>query len=171
LQAAEQVAADQLSDAEIARQAGISRRALLESWKARPEFIARVNELRRETAERLREERLTTTAGRLAQLVEDYERTQTVIDERAADPLLQRVPGGRTGIVTRRDKTIPNSNPQLLPTLVTEDLVDVPLLRERRAQLEAIRAEVEALEFDRRLQAVEQAAGVVAFRPRPAASA
>jgi hypothetical protein len=161
--AAEQVADGRLTDAEIAGLAGIRRETLCRRWKRRPEFLARVLEIQRENAARLREEQFTTKAGRIKLLIADWEATERIVQARRGHKLLAEAPGGDTGLVVRRIKILPNPNPEKPPMVVSEDLADVALLRERRGILAQIADEVGMAEIEQRLQLLEEAANL---RPR-----
>jgi hypothetical protein len=103
------VAEDKFTDRVIAQQAGISK-ATLERWKHLPEFHARVLEhcarYRRLVAEATLQHALARHDERMRCLHEEWERILQLLDERARDPAVANAPGGRTGLVLRRLKTL-----------------------------------------------------------------
>lgn len=126
--AARLIAEDTLTDRDIAYRCGVNV-ATLERWKQIPEFMAEVAafaadlaaaELVGGIADR---QRRVTTLDRRHQLVEQ------VLEERAADPSMRKVPGGTTGVVVRTYKMIGMGK---AAREVEEYAVDVATLRELR---------------------------------------
>jgi hypothetical protein len=97
-EAAVAVALDEQTDEAIAAAAGVSRRTLA-NWKLRPEFVARVEEHRAEFREVVRRRGIARLDRRVAALNERWINLQEVIERRAADPAMQAVPGGSTGLL------------------------------------------------------------------------
>src|SRR6266581_6924681 len=74
--------------------------------------------------------------SRIQILEELYRRQRTIIDERAADPDMQAVPGGKTGLLVR--KTVVSSG-----TLISHEyVVDTALSNEIRKTLQQVAEEV-----------------------------
>ncbi len=133
-QAAELVADDYLSDEKIAEKVGVSRGTLHE-WKNTPEIIDRVIEIRRKMATRLERYAIANKARRVRALEERWKeqaerlrRLRLIVSEReeeyATNPELVKVPGGRSGYMTRQEKSL-GSGPSA--TIVEEFTVDVGL--------------------------------------------
>lgn len=127
--AASLVADDTLSDMEIASKAGVGK-ATLERWKKVPQFYARVLEIRealRKTAvEVALQYGIANCRERMVCLNELWNRLQRVVSERAKAPDMQNVPGGRTGLLVRRVRSIGGDE------TVDEYAVDTGLLQELR---------------------------------------
>jgi Helix-turn-helix of insertion element transposase len=102
-QAAQLVAEDRFSDAKIAEICGISEAGLWK-WKQRPDFVKRVEELTAIYGERVLRFGLARRERRLAVLSDMHERLLTLIDERANDPKMQDVAGGKTGLLVKTNK-------------------------------------------------------------------
>lgn len=121
-------AADELSDNEIARQCGISRRTLMR-WKKQPAMEQKIDEylkcIQRHSEVRMiaeRQQRITPLDIRMREL-------QAVIQSRANSPEMQGVPGGKTGLLRRRKAAFRQG--QGSPEVYNYQL-DIPLLREMR---------------------------------------
>lgn len=95
------VAEDHFSDEAIAAKVGVTRRTLTR-WRQVPLFTARVQVLTAELADRARHHGIARRERRLAVLQETHNKLLQVIEERAADPGLADVPGGKTGLVLRK---------------------------------------------------------------------
>lgn len=100
-EAAALVAEDARSDEQIAAQLGITR-STLATWKSRPGFAARVDEISRAFAEVVLKRGIARKAYRVNTLANVHSRLLTVMEERAADPSLADIPGGKTGLVVRK---------------------------------------------------------------------
>lgn len=126
--AARLVADDELSDDQIAARCGIGR-ATLARWKRHPVFRGRVAQYGALWRQQVEREGIADRLQRLRALHDRWRRLQAVIAARAADPAVQAVPGGTTGLLTRTVKVVgagPNA------TMVEEYQVDVGLLKELR---------------------------------------
>lgn len=99
------VFADELSDEKIAENLGIHRSTLSE-WKLRPEFIARVSEHHAAYRLRIRTRGIAIVENRIAAVQDRWERMRRVIEERAAAPEMQNVPGGKTGLLVHDVKSV-----------------------------------------------------------------
>jgi hypothetical protein len=128
------LAEDRLPDEEIAGKLKISRTTLA-NWKRDPKFADRVNAITAAHAERALKFGLARRERRLRVLNQMHDKILDVIDERAADPKMQTVPGGKTGIVTRMVKSVGHGdNFQLVDVYE----IDVPALKEIRAIQEQV---------------------------------
>jgi hypothetical protein len=146
--AAERVALDAVSDAEIAKEVGVARRTISD-WKLVPEFAERVEEHRiafRAEAEAARarirttgfaiiEERVKRKNERLRQL-EQIRVARAAAAGEDAEWLAQ---GGSTGLVIRRDRSV-GQGP--LAVVVTDYSIDTDLIRTETALDEAIAKEL-----------------------------
>lgn len=103
--AAQLIAQDHLSDEKIAVEVGISRRTLAR-WKVDRKFVARVEQITTAYADSVLRHGLARKTRRLAVLNDLHEKMLQVITERASDPELAEVPGGKTGLVTKTLKGI-----------------------------------------------------------------
>ncbi len=126
--AASLLAIDELTDEQIAAEVGVSGRALW-YWKAHPVFKAEVGRLTHEAAGKVLARGIAKKANRIARLDERWNLMQQVRIERAADPAVQDVPGGKTGLIVRQVKQIGAGRDA---QLVEEYAVDVASLREER---------------------------------------
>src|SRR5438046_1296947 len=88
------------SHREIGKQ-GIARKSL-ERWKRHPEFVRRLQELVDTAREQAKRTLLGKKEARIQILEDLYSRQRAIIDERAADPDMQAVPGGKTGLLVRK---------------------------------------------------------------------
>jgi hypothetical protein len=100
--AAIELAEDKLTDEAIAKRAGVSRAALAK-WKAKPEFQERVEAAREQLAREAMESAVSRREHRLGVLNDLHKRLLGVIAQRETDPELAKVPGGATGLLTRRN--------------------------------------------------------------------
>ena len=132
--AAQLLAADELSDEQIAARCNRTRRWLA-ALKKQPEFQAQVAAIVADTAAALKAEGIANKANRVRTLNEDFERLERVIEERAADPSMAGVPGASQGVIVRTYKT---TKDEAYP----EYSVDTGLLAERRALRKHIAQEV-----------------------------
>jgi hypothetical protein len=105
VEAAVLVAEDRLSNEAIAAKCGVVRRTL-DVWKANSEFRQRVGELVEEFAEAAKRDGIARIETRVAALGDRWKRMHQVIEERAADPTMADVPGGKTGLLCREVKLV-----------------------------------------------------------------
>lgn len=131
------VAEDELSNEDIARQCGVTRKTV-DRWKTEPEFKARVSQIIRDLSENL--ERYAI-ARRDLRVAEYNERRRLLIEVRRqrAEQLKDEAPGGDTGLIVRQVKVIGGGRDA---ELVTEYAVDTGLLKaqldlEKQAAIEA----------------------------------
>jgi hypothetical protein len=123
------LAADQLTDEQIATEVGISRAAFAK-WKNNPEFRARVQELIAAALKKVADKGIREKANRIAWLDDREQRMQTVIRERSEDPTWREVPGWGTGLLVHRQRQIGGGRDA---QIVDEFEVDTGLLSEMRA--------------------------------------
>jgi hypothetical protein len=126
--AAALVAADDLTDEDIAAQAGITRRQLT-AWKQHPDFDALVQHHLDVFRRRVESRGIASRHRRVASQDERWRKLQQVIAERASDAAWADVPGWTTGLLVHQTKQIGSgANAQV----VDEFAVDTGLLREMR---------------------------------------
>jgi hypothetical protein len=128
-EAANLLAEDALTDEQIAGKVGISR-SQLARWKTNPEFKARVEAAVQERSDVARRYAIGRRTRRLAALDRRWHDLRRVIEERAADPAAQNIPGGSTGLLVCRSRVLGHGEQC---RIVEEWVVDIALLRELRA--------------------------------------
>lgn len=128
LEAAQLLAADQLTDREIAAKVGISDRQLWR-WKKVPEFQAKVKEIVAATERGILSRGIAARVRRVQALNDRWDRMRQVIAERGADPGMQTVAGGKTGLLVHQVKGVGKGEDFQLIDLY---LVDTGLLKELR---------------------------------------
>jgi transposase-like protein len=102
-------------------------------WKWRtkvPEFAERVDDIASAYRSRIRSTGLAIMEHRVKVLKDMDAKVGQVFAERAADPEMQNVPGGKTGLMVRTLKGL-GEGKQF--QIVEEYAIDTPALRERRA--------------------------------------
>jgi hypothetical protein len=135
--AAHMVAQDHDSDREIAAACKISERTLAR-WKTDQEFIARVEQVVGEYAERALRHGLARRDKRLRELTAMYDKLQQIAVERSNDPDFQKAPGGATGFLVRKVSSVGSGdNFRVFP----EYELDVALVRETRGILDQVAEE------------------------------
>jgi transposase-like protein len=122
------VAQDALSDAEIAKKVGIARRTLA-YWKNDAGFGDRVSELTTRIAGKLAMVSIAERVRRVAALDDRWRRLRRIIDARAADPAMRKVPGGSEGLMVCRPRVL-GTGPKAKTVLEYE--IDTGLLAELR---------------------------------------
>jgi hypothetical protein len=128
-QAAQLLAEDRLSDEKIAEKLDIGRTTLSE-WKLQPQFAARVKAIVDAHAERAMHYGLARKEKRIQVLNDLHGKILQVIEERALDPELAKIPGGKTGIVTKMLKGIGHGDDF---QIVEVYAIDTAALKEIRA--------------------------------------
>jgi hypothetical protein len=126
--AAELVAAGEFSLDAIAERAGVAR-STLRRWRQHPEFVARVEQSLAEFRGAVRAAGLSVRERRVKVLNDRWRRLHQVVTERAADPKMQGVPGGSTGLLVHNVKAVGKGEDFRLIDLYE---VDTGLLRELR---------------------------------------
>lgn len=109
IQAAIDLAEDELSDEAIAEKAGVTRRTLT-NWKQHPEFQQRITDELTALQAAIRREPIAKRRYRVKKLGELESRAWQVVTERAADPDLAHIPGGQSGLVVRQIKIVGTGN-------------------------------------------------------------
>lgn len=140
--AAELVAQGVATDEQIASEVGVTRRQLLR-WKAVPMFGERVEAIKTQLLQALRLKGIAEKQNRIDGLVDRHKRLERVIEERALDPLMANVAGGKTGLMVASPMLVKvyeasggGDDEVLTPTKSSEILhefaVDTALLKEMR---------------------------------------
>lgn len=127
-EAAKLLAEDELTDDEIAVKVGKNRWTLW-TWKKAPEFAAKIKELAEQYGAAQARYAIAKRSRRVRWLNDRVERLHSVIRDRAADPSMQNVPGGPTGLMVRTTKSV-GAGPAA--QIVEEYEVDTGLLKELR---------------------------------------
>ncbi len=122
------MAADDLTDEEIAARAGVTRRQLT-NWKRHPDFAARIQAIARRIGDQAARHAIARRERRIRALNDDWLGLERVAAARAADPEHRKAPGGDTGLLVRRIKSIGSGDNA---REVEEFELDAVLLRERR---------------------------------------
>ncbi len=126
--AAALLADGELTGEEVADEVGVSRWTLW-SWRQHPEFAARVRAITERAAEELERHAIALKARRMRTYDQRWRALLAIIAARAADPAMRSVPGGTTGLLVRRVKSIGSGeNAQV----IEEYEVDRGLLAELR---------------------------------------
>ena len=118
------VAEDRLSDEQIAERLRMSRAGLLK-WKRRPEFQARVMQLREQLRVAVVNRGITERQNRVDALNERWRLMRQVIEARAVDETMT-APGAKTGLMVRSYKQVGRDD------FREEYTVDIALLKEMR---------------------------------------
>ncbi len=126
-EAAALLAADELTDEEIAARAGVTRRQLT-NWKRHPDFAARIQAIARRIGDLAARHAIARRERRIRALNDDWLGLERVVAARAADPEHRKAPGGDTGLLVRRIKSIGSGDNA---REVEEFELDAVLLRER----------------------------------------
>lgn len=92
------VAENKLTDIEIAAQVGVNH-GTIDRWKKRPGFQVRVKEHVETWRAAFKGQGIADRQARVDAANDRHRRLQQVIEERAKDPLVQDVPGGKTGLI------------------------------------------------------------------------
>lgn len=122
------VAEDRLTDEQIGEKVGVDRRTLAR-WKLVDDFAARVEEHRALWREELKRRGIADRKNRVDALNDRWNRLRQVLDERGADPTMQAVPGGTTGLLVRQVKALGSGE---FMQIAEEYAVDTGTLKEIR---------------------------------------
>lgn len=125
LKAAELIADGELTDLQIAEQVKISDRQL-RTWKQHPDFQAKVAEYVQVLEASMLKLAIAQRRKRVSSQNDRWRKMLAVIEERAADPALQGVPGGQTGLLVHQQRAIGTGRNQ---TVIDEYTVDTGLLK------------------------------------------
>jgi hypothetical protein len=98
VKAAEMVADGRWSDPRIAAEVGVSKDTVF-NWRSRAEFKARVRSIVEAFADASLDLAVAQKARRVAAINENWLGIQELIRSRAADPAMQAIPGGHTGLL------------------------------------------------------------------------
>lgn len=137
-EAAVKLAENALSDEQIAATIGVSRQALAK-WKKHPEFQARVAEHVESYRRAVLTSGIADRVKRVQALDDRWNRMKTVIEERAESKEMERVPGGRTGLLVHQIKAVGRGEDfQLIDLYVVDDgLLAEMRATEKQAAIEA----------------------------------
>lgn len=122
--AAHRLIEDRLTDREIAEECAVSE-TQLRRWKRNPQFRTLLKSLGKKFDAELVQVGIASKRGRLESMLDQHRRMQLIIDERATDPHMQNVPGGRSGLLVRQYKAVG-------PKIAVEYAFDAGLHREMR---------------------------------------
>jgi hypothetical protein len=95
------IAAGELTNAEVAAELNITRMTLFR-WRRHPVFDAHVRELVEEIDAIADRYSIARKARRFAAMQQRWDAMQRIIKEFGADPLMQNVPGGKTGLIVSK---------------------------------------------------------------------
>jgi hypothetical protein len=136
--AATLLADDRLSDVEIARRCGVTERTL-NNWKKDPTFQARIKAVTTKFSDGVTRSAILQKKKRVEILQNLQDRLLQVVDERANDPAMAKVPGGKTGLVVRKLKTVGSGNDA---RVVPEYSIDGQVLKQIQQVHKNARAEL-----------------------------
>lgn len=94
-----------LTDAQVATKAGVSRSTIW-SWKQVPEFAETIERHLEEFRQEVRRRGLACRDRRIRALNERWGQLQRIVEERANDPTMTDVPGGTTGLLLHHVKSV-----------------------------------------------------------------
>jgi hypothetical protein len=126
--AAASLADGELTDQEVADEIGVNRWTVW-SWRRHPDFAARVRAITERAAEELERHAIARKARRMRAYDRRWRALQEIIAERAADPAMQSVPGGRTGLLVRTVRVVGSGD---AARQVEEYRLDAAILKELR---------------------------------------
>ena len=126
--AAQLVAEGNLADIDIAAKLGVTRQTIW-NWRKTPEFQEFVDELQEAFKTEVRRRGLADRERRVRALNDRWNRLQRVMEERADDPAMANVPGGRTGLLVHDVKSVGSGYSAQVVDLYE---VDTGLLKELR---------------------------------------
>jgi len=127
--AAHRVVDDRMKGAEIAAEAGITERQLMR-WKRSPLFKKACRDIAKKHDAELVQTGIATKSGRLDSLLDQFHRMLLIVEERSADPEMQSIPGGRSGLLVKQYKVIGAGK---AAQMVEEFAFDAALHREMRS--------------------------------------
>ena len=113
---------------EIAAKVGVERTTLWR-WQEHAEFAARVAKIEKRLGDLSMRRVIARRNRRLLALEDRWLKMQQVIADRAINPVMQSAPGGKTGLLVRRERMIGSGDNA---RLVEEFEVDTGLLKELR---------------------------------------
>lgn len=124
--AAQYVADRTMTNDEIAAACNVAE-VTVRRWRQRAEFAERVREITEAMAQALLSEGIAQRAERMRIYNDQERRMSQVITERATDPAMQDVPGGKTGLMVHTYKSSGGKDAYL----VDEYAVDTGLVKTR----------------------------------------
>jgi Helix-turn-helix of insertion element transposase len=127
-EAAQLIAAGELSDSDIAEKVGVTRKSIWD-WRRDPEFMARVDKIVDQISVSLSRRAISHVERRVDALNTRWLGLQRIVDERAVAPEYASAPGGDTGLLVRRVKLVGSGKKT---RVVEEFAVDLSLLAELR---------------------------------------
>jgi hypothetical protein len=90
---------------QIADSLGVNPKTI-HDWKKKPHFRARLEELKAEICARALDEGVSRRERRLTVQNDAHNRLLQIMSERATDPQMQTVPGGKTGLICKTVKGV-----------------------------------------------------------------
>ena len=126
-----------MTSVQIAADVGVTPHTLAK-WKRREDFTAEVERIRTIVRDEVLHQGIALKVNRIKALNDRIER---IMEERAADPAMQNIPGGKTGLVKRTVKSIGSG---ANATIIEEFELDATLSREYLAVLEQSEKEMSA---------------------------
>ena len=126
------VAEDELSDTEIARLCGVTRRTLMR-WKKQSAIQQKIGERLTLSKQKSERQMIVERQTRIADMEVMLQTMDNIIRERANSPEMRGVPGGSTGLMRRRKGSFRKSHGPLC-----DYELDTGLMREWRRQLVAV---------------------------------
>src|SRR6266436_8000086 len=105
LQAAMLVADSHSTEAQIAADVNVTT-STLAKWKKREDFRVEVERIQTSVRSQMLREGIALKENRIKALNDHARRIKQIMEERAADPSMQNVPGGKTGLMKRTVKSI-----------------------------------------------------------------
>lgn len=129
---------DELSDEQIARQCGVTRRTL-SNWKLNSDFDGAYHAAIAEYSARARSRKYALMFRRVDALNRKIALLDQVFAERGADPAMAGIPGGKTGLVVRQLKMIGTGHNA---EVVEEYAIDTGGLKIWQSLLDTVRDEM-----------------------------
>ena len=142
------------------------RLSTLSDWLRDPAFNQSVDDKKDQFAAQILERGIAVKTNRIKRANERYDKLHEVIEARAADPAMQHVPGGKTGLLVHHRKSI---GPKGDNEFVDEYEVDTATLSEIRAHEDQVSAELG--QRPRESSGSNVTVQAVIMLPRPATSA
>jgi len=142
MRAAMLIADGELTHDQIAKEVGVSS-STITKWKRREDFMAEVKQCRSDIRERALQVGVARKEIRIMALNDAADRIEQIMDERAADPDIQTVLGGRTGLMK---PTITSIGSGANALTIKGGKFDASLYRLYLATLEQARKEMEEFE-------------------------
>ena len=132
-ESAQLLADGKLTDQEIADRAGVARTTLWR-WRKHPEFAAEVEGHLEAFRSEVRRRGIADRERRIKALNDRWNRLQRVMEERADDPSMANVAGGRTGLLVHNVKSVGFGETAQIVDLYEIDAALLKELREHEKQ-------------------------------------